>query len=99
MTSVEATTATVHGQRFVFSDSGTGPLVVLLHGFPDTPAGWAPAAAALHRADYRPVGPSLRGCPPDTIGPGRGYSGDEIAEDAVRLLDAVGAEQAVLVGH
>lgn len=98
MTSVEAT-ATADGQTFVFTDSGSGPLVVLLHGFPDTPAGWAPAAATLNRAGYRTIVPYLRGYHPDTIVAGRGYSGDEIAEDAVRLLDAVGADRAVLVGH
>src|SRR4051794_22381472 len=98
MTSVEAT-ATAHGQRFVLTDSGTGPLVVLLHGFPDTPAGWAPAAATLNRSGYRTVVPYLRGYHPDTIVRGRGYSGDEIAADAVHLLDAVGADRAVLVGH
>src|SRR3954447_9433906 len=93
------TTATAHGQRFVLTDTGTGPLVVLLHGFPDTPAGWAPAATTLNRSGYRTVVPYLRGYHPDTIVPDRGYSGDEIAADAVRLLDAVGADRAVLVGH
>jgi pimeloyl-ACP methyl ester carboxylesterase len=43
--------------------------------------------------------PYLRGYHPDTIVPGRRYGGDEIGEDAVRLLDAVGAASAVLVGH
>ena len=87
------------GQRFVFTDSGEGPLVVLFHGFPDTPNGWAGTRDALNRAGYRTVVPYLRGYHPDTIVPGRGYGAQEIAEDAVRLLDALGAENAVLVGH
>jgi pimeloyl-ACP methyl ester carboxylesterase len=37
-------------QRFVYEDSGEGPLVVLLHGFPDTPAGWADTRASLNAA-------------------------------------------------
>jgi pimeloyl-ACP methyl ester carboxylesterase len=43
--------------------------------------------------------PYLRGYHPETIVAGRGYGASEIAEDAVRLLDAVGVERAVLVGH
>ncbi len=88
-----------NGQRFVYTDSGDGPLVVLFHGFPDTPNGWAGTRAALNAAGYRTVVPYLRGYHPDTIVRGRGYTGHEIAEDAVHLLDALGAEQAVLVGH
>ena len=98
MTTTE-TSATAHGQQFVFTDSGSGPLVVLVHGFPDTPNGWAPTAEALNAAGYRTVVPYLRGYHPDTIVPGRRYGGAEIGEDAIRLLDALGAEDAVLVGH
>jgi pimeloyl-ACP methyl ester carboxylesterase len=87
------------GQTFVYADSGDGPLVILLHGFPDTPGGWAPAARALNEAGYRTVRPYLRGYHPDTLVPGRGYGHHEIAEDAIRLLDALEAERAVLVGH
>ncbi|HEY3021639.1 MAG TPA: alpha/beta hydrolase [Solirubrobacteraceae bacterium] len=93
------TTATAHGQQFVFEDSGSGPLVVLFHGFPDTPNGWAPTAQALNAAGYRTVVPYLRGYHPDTIVAGRRYGAAEIGEDAIRLLDALGAERAVLVGH
>src|SRR5690349_22369163 len=87
------------GQRFVFADSGSGPLVVLFHGFPDTPHGWADTAAALNTAGYRTVVPYLRGYHPDTIVLGRRYGLSEIGEDAIRLLDALGEEPAVLVGH
>lgn len=87
------------GQRFVYADSGEGPLVVLFHGFPDTPMGWVDTAGALNAAGYRTVVPYLRGYHPETIVAGRGYTGDEIGGDAVALLDAIGAEDAVLVGH
>src|SRR6478609_11586489 len=93
------TSAEAHGQRFVYSDSGDGPLVVLFHGFPDSPDGWDDTRDALAVAGYRTVVPFLRGYHPDTIVPGRRYRGREIGEDAIRLLDAIGAEDAVLVGH
>jgi pimeloyl-ACP methyl ester carboxylesterase len=93
------TTASAGDQRFVYTDSGQGPLVVLFHGFPDTPQGWGETRAVLNDAGYRTIVPYLRGYHPDTIVPGRSYGGGEIAEDALRLLDAIGAEQAALVGH
>src|SRR5207237_8698880 len=53
----------------------------------------------LNAAGYRTVVPYLRGYHPDTIVPDRSYARPQIGQDAIRLLDAVGAEQAVLVGH
>jgi pimeloyl-ACP methyl ester carboxylesterase len=91
--------ASAHGQTFVYRDSGEGPLVVLLHGFPDTPGGWAQTAAALNAAGYRTVVPYLRGYHPETIVQGRSYGREQIAEDAIRLLDALGDQNAVIVGH
>jgi pimeloyl-ACP methyl ester carboxylesterase len=96
---MELDSAIADGQRFVFADSGAGPLVVLLHGFPDTPSGWDRTRATLNAAGYRTVAPYLRGYHPDTIVPGRPYGGAETAADVVRLLDAIGAEHTVLVGH
>ncbi len=93
------TSASANGQQFVFSDSGSGPLVVLVHGFPDTPQGWMPCARELNTAGYRTVVPYLRGYHPDTIVPGRRYGLSQIGEDAIRLLDALGEETTVLVGH
>jgi pimeloyl-ACP methyl ester carboxylesterase len=96
---MEFRTASSGSQRFVFADSGDGPLVVFLHGFPDTPGGWSDTARVLVDAGYRTVVPFLRGYHPDTLVPGRGYGGAETAEDAIRLLDAIGASDAIFVGH
>src|SRR6185295_5774961 len=43
--------------------------------------------------------PYLRGYHPDTVVPGRGYGGSPLGEDALKLLDAIGEQRAVLVGH
>jgi pimeloyl-ACP methyl ester carboxylesterase len=88
------------GVRFVFHDSGEGPLVVLLHGFPDTPHGWDRISTSLVEAGYRAVRPWLRGYHKDTVVPGRGYDALTISHDPVELLDALGVGQAhALVGH
>jgi pimeloyl-ACP methyl ester carboxylesterase len=96
---VDFRTASTAGQSFVVADSGEGAPVVLVHGFPDTPSGWEPTAKMLNAAGYRTIVPYLRGYHPDTIVPGRGYTGKEIGDDAIRLLDALELDSAVLVGH
>ncbi len=87
------------GQTFVFVDEGEGPLVVLIHGFPDTPHGYEGIAAALADSGYRVVRPWLRGYHPDTIVPGRPYDLVTISSDPIRLLEALGEDDAVIAGH
>jgi pimeloyl-ACP methyl ester carboxylesterase len=84
---------------FVYTERGDGPLVVLFHGFPDTPHGWDTIATAVADAGHRVVTPWLRGYHPDTLVEDRGYGLQEISEDALALLDHLGADSAVLVGH
>ena len=86
-------------QRFVVSQSGSGPDVVLLHGFPDTPHSYAELEAALTSSGWRVTVPWLRGYHPETIVPGRPYDPVTLGRDVLALLDAIEAPQAVLVGH
>lgn len=95
----EWSTAAAGGQRFVFRDSGSGPAVVLLHGYPDTPHGWDRIAESLSAAGFRAIRPWLRGYHPDTLVAERKYDALTIARDPVVLLDALGVDEAVLVGH
>ncbi len=87
------------GQGFVYAESGQGPLVVLIHGFPDTPHGWERISERLVAAGFRTVRPWLRGYHPDTIVDGRPYDLVTIGSDPIRLLDALGEREAILVGH
>ena len=87
------------GQVFVFAESGEGPLVLLMHGFPDTPHGWERIAAAVAESGRRAVRPWLRGYHPETIVPGRPYDLVTLGRDPLALLDALGDREAVLVGH
>jgi pimeloyl-ACP methyl ester carboxylesterase len=74
------------------------PLVLCLHGFPDTAWGWKPVLAQLARAGYRAVAPYMRGYHPSTLdGP---YHVDRIADDVIALADALAPGRRVrLVGH
>ncbi len=87
------------GQRFVVSQAGEGPDVVLLHGFPDTPHAFADLQTALVAAGWRVTVPWLRGYHPDTLVAGRSYDPETLGRDALALLDAIRAPRAALVGH
>ncbi|MFI4991524.1 MAG: alpha/beta fold hydrolase [Solirubrobacterales bacterium] len=87
------------GQPFVVSQQGEGPDIVLVHGFPDTPHSYAALQGALVKAGWRVTVPWLRGYHPATIVPGRPYDFETIGRDGLALLDAIGAQQAVFVGH
>ena len=56
-----------NGLDFAYLEQGDGPLVILLHGFPDTANSWAHQSTALAAAGYRAVAPYLRGYYPTQI--------------------------------
>ncbi|MFJ6216178.1 alpha/beta fold hydrolase [Streptomyces sp. NPDC092296] len=89
-----------NGIRMHIAEQGEGPLVVLLHGFPESWYSWRHQLPALAAAGYHAVAPDLRGYGrtdrPDAV---EQYSQLHLVGDLVGLLDALGAEQAVLVGH
>ncbi len=87
------------GQRYVISQRGEGPDIVLLHGFPDTPYSWEQIETALVDAGWRVTVPWLRGYHRETIVPGRRYDAETIGRDGLGLLDAIGVPRAVLFGH
>lgn len=82
--------------------AGTGPLVVLLHGFPECWYSWRHQLAALARAGYHVVAPDQRGygrtgAPPDPAI--SSYSMLHLVGDVIGLIDALGADRVVVAGH
>lgn len=90
--------ASSNGQTFRYLDSGEGPLVVLLHGFPDVPDSWDGVRTRLNAAGYRTVVPYLRGYHPATFSDRR-FRATDLADDFVLLLDGLGESSAAVVGH
>jgi epoxide hydrolase 4 len=77
-----------------------GPLVILLHGFPEFWHGWRQQIAALAETGYRVWVPDQRGYNLSDKPAGIGkYSLDLLAGDVVGLIEAAGEETAVVVGH
>src|SRR5215831_4600381 len=82
------------------AEAGRGPLVVLLHGFPELWYSWRHQLPVLAAAGYHAVAPDLRGYGgTDASAADAGYAPSNMAADVVGLLDALDIEQAVLVGH
>jgi epoxide hydrolase 4 len=77
-----------------------GPLVILLHGFPDFWYGWRNQIAPLTRAGYRVLVPDQRGYnlsdKPKAVS---AYSIEKLAEDILSILTFFGKEKAVIAGH
>ncbi len=79
---------------------GEGPTVVLLHGWPDTSALWDEVAPRLAAAGYRVAAPDLRGCGrSDKPSELSSYQMAQLVGDVVSIVNALGDEKVVLVGH
>ena len=83
--------------RIHYVSQGEGPLVVLLHGFPEFWWSWRHQLPLLADARFRAVAPDLRGYnDTDRTGP---YDLDTLSGDVVNLIGHLGAERATIVGH
>jgi pimeloyl-ACP methyl ester carboxylesterase len=86
-----------NGIEFAYLEQGKGPLVLLVHGFPDTAHTWDRVMPAVAEAGFRAVAPFTRGYwPTEAKGP---YDSDTLGADIVALIEALGEQQAIVVGH
>lgn len=90
----------VNGIRLHIAEEGSGPLVVLLHGFPESWHSWQHQFGPLAAAGYRVVAPDQRGYGssdhPEDV---NAYSILHLVGDVVGLIRELGEEQAFVVGH
>lgn len=81
-------------------EAGTGPAVVLCHGFPELAYSWRHQVPALAAAGFRVIAPDQRGYGgSDAPDPVEAYDLEHLTGDLVGLLDALGIDKAVFVGH
>ncbi|MEV0582896.1 alpha/beta hydrolase [Nonomuraea sp. NPDC050310] len=86
------------GTRFHVVEAGEGPLVLLLHGFPQFWWTWRRQLVSLAQNGYRAVAVDLRGYG-GSDKPPRGYDLPTLASDATGLIRALGETGAIVVGH
>ena len=86
------------GARFHVVEAGEGPLVLLLHGFPEFWWAWRYQLPALAHAGYRAVAMDLRGYGLSDKPP-RGYDPYTLANDVSGVVRALGEASGIVVGH
>src|SRR5262245_65544400 len=80
-------------------EAGSGPLGLCLHGFPDDARAWRHQVPALVDAGYRVVTPFMRGYAPTSQPADGRFDALALGEDVAALLEALNAEDAVVIGH
>ena len=90
----------VNGLRFHYVEAGEGPLVVLLHGFPEFWYSWRYQIPVLAEAGFHVLAPDLRGYNKSDKPVGKNqYHLNLIADDVAGLIRAMGEDKAIVVGH
>jgi pimeloyl-ACP methyl ester carboxylesterase len=93
-------TVEANGVRFAYLEQGEGPLVLMVHGFPDTAHTWSHAMPAVAAEGYRVVAPFTRGYHPTAIPADDRYDSEALGADLIALIEALSPDKpAVLVGH
>ena len=89
--------AVINGITMAYDDIGSGPVLLLIHGFPLCRRMWHPQIKALVNAGFRVITPDLRGFG-ESDTPEGPYSMELFADDIVELLDHLGIEKAAVGG-
>jgi pimeloyl-ACP methyl ester carboxylesterase len=89
-----------NGIKIRIAEMGKGPLVLFLHGFPESWYSWRHQLPALAKAGYRAVAPDLRGYGKSDRPPAvEDYAAPKLVGDVAGLIRALGHESAHVVGH
>jgi len=92
--------AVINGVRLHYVSAGRGPLVVLLHGFPEFWYTWRHQIPALAAAGYRVIAPDMRGYNTSEKPLGvAAYRIETLADDVLGLIQHAGEQRATVVGH
>ncbi|XP_023531428.1 uncharacterized protein LOC111793669 [Cucurbita pepo subsp. pepo] len=100
MDSIQHRTVSVNGINMHIAEKGEGPIVLLIHGFPELWYSWRHQILALSSQGYRAVAPDLRGYgdsdAPDSLS---SYSIMHIVGDLVALVEILGVKEVFVVAH
>src|SRR5687767_4814650 len=92
-------TLNVPGATISFQDSGEGPAILLLHGFPGTAHLWTDVTPSIAELGFRTITPDLVGYGQSTADPGISIDMRSQAHWMLQLLDSVDVESAIVIAH
>ncbi|KAK9136842.1 hypothetical protein Sjap_007436 [Stephania japonica] len=100
MEGIEHRTVGVNGINMHIAEKGQGPVVLLVHGFPELWYSWRHQIQTLSSLGYRAVAPDLRGYG-DTDAPTsvHDYTCFHLVGDLIGLIDSLGLDKVFVVGH
>lgn len=78
---------------------GSGPLIIFVHGFPDTYRSFLPVMEKVAAAGYKAVAMALRGYAPSGLAPDNDYTVLACARDVLAVADSLGVGHFAIVGH
>jgi pimeloyl-ACP methyl ester carboxylesterase len=100
MTELQHHFVTTNGIKMYYAEAGSGPTVLLCHGFPESWYSWRHQLSALAEAGFHAIAPDLRGYgqteQPKEV---EAYDIFQLTGDLVGLVNALGGEPVVIVGH
>lgn len=89
-----------HTTFYVAAGPTDGPLIVFVHGWPELSRSWRHQLPALAGLGFRAIAPDMRGYGRSSVpATHAAYAQEQIVEDMLELLQSVGREQAIWVGH
>jgi pimeloyl-ACP methyl ester carboxylesterase len=99
MADVKQRVVRASNMNFTVLEAGEGPLVLCLHGFPDTAHSFRNQMTPLSSAGFHAVAPFMRGYAPTDPAPDGRYDAAALSEDALTLIEALGYKDAIIFGH
>lgn len=100
MEGIEHRMVDVNGIKMHVAEKGSGPAVLLIHGFPELWYSWRHQILGLAARGYRAIAPDMRGYGDTDVPPSHtSYAVFHLVGDLVALLDALALDQVFVVGH
>jgi alpha-beta hydrolase superfamily lysophospholipase len=89
-----------HTSFYLAAGPENGPLIIFIHGWPELSISWRHQLPALAALGFRAIAPDMRGYGRSTVYNKKGeYAQEHIVRDMLDLLDSLGRDKAVWVGH
>ncbi|MSP03029.1 MAG: alpha/beta hydrolase [Acetobacteraceae bacterium] len=89
-----------HTSFYLSCGAGNAPLIVFVHGWPELSVSWRHQLPCFAALGFRAIAPDMRGYGRSTVHPRQAdYALEHIAADMIELLDSLGREKAIWVGH